>query len=650
MSAKRREIVESRVRRAAAALFAIVVFCGCGRCQEDPGSAQSDAASDDAAPGESARSGEERDRGAEDLPGSIRIVPVEVSGAGDLDEEGRRRLMALYRVSLRADELLCARRGSEYLRARRMLEQILIHIEAVPSRVAPKIRTFAKRFFAFHCGRDPLDGRPVSPRFIPGELAAAAQAALRAGAEMPTEDLPGKSLAADQLQELEALLEAVRPVIFPRREDVAPDAGDRDAGARDSGAVPDADEGPSGGGIVALLRISREAGIETAPFSAGERRVQYLRSAAGQPGEPSAIMGFRRGGIEGFGALVVIPDEKAGEVVEAIERAAPELRARISRLGAPRTPRGRARPRTVRAVQLVDAGGSWGPLLHARALAPSRGVTIEEPSSGDLWILLNVSAALDRAVGADLVRALSADTAVAERRLRCRRRSVAARRVLRELIGRGTDGTEQRAPGFLENRLGGLAPVIDELRADLAALYVALDPELADGPIFGGEECARALCEDYVASPLEWLALSQGEDSDPEQRAAIAAVRGFVQRGAVEMVTRPDGIGTLEVKGHDELREAVEEMLTEVRSIRAQGDRKRAERLLETGAPAAWKKAARLAAGRIDPPRRIGYLFPVPARGDPLRFDRSGGLLERELARAAARSRWTEIPPAGERR
>ena len=640
---QRRGIAESRARRAAAALVSIVVFCGCGRCGEGAGSAQSDAAGEDAAPEKSARSGKERERGVEDLPGSIRVVPVEVSGAVDLDREGRRKLEALCRASLRADELFCARRGSEYPRARRMLEQILIHIEAVPPRVAAKAQSFAKRFFLFHCGRDPLGGRPVSPRFIPGELAAAAQAVLRVGAEMPTEDLPGKSLEANQLQELEALLDAVRPVIFPRREGVAADAGSADAGTADGGAEPAA-------GIEELLRLLSEAGIETAPFSPARPRAQYLRSAAGEPGEPSAIIGFRRNGIEGFGALVAIPDEKGEEIVEAVESAAPELRARISRLGAPRILRGRSLPRTVRAVQLVDAAGSYGPWLHAGVPVPSRGPAVEEPSSGELWIPLNVSAALDRAVGADLVRALSAGDAAAERRLRCRRRSVIARRALRELIGRGTDGTEQRAPGFLENRLGGLAPAIDELRADLAALHIALDRELAAGPIFAGPDCAAALCDDYVASPLEWLALSRGEEPDPEQRAAIAAVRGLVQRGAVEMATREDGTRTLAVTGHDELREAVEEMLIEARSIRASGDRQRAERLLESGAPAAWKEAARLAAERADAPRRIGYLFPVFVREDPPRFERAGGVLERELARADARSRWMEIPPAGERR
>ena len=78
-------------------------------------------------------------------------------------------------------------------------------------------------------------GERTRPRFIPGQLAAAAQAALRNGADLDLPEVKGKGLAATRVEELEMLLDLVRPSIFGAGPEKKADAGVEDGAAEPAG-------------------------------------------------------------------------------------------------------------------------------------------------------------------------------------------------------------------------------------------------------------------------------------------------------------------------------------------------------------------------------------------------------------------------------
>jgi hypothetical protein len=241
-------------------------------------------------------------------------------------------------------------------------------------------------------------------------------------------------------------------------------------------------------------------------------------------------------------------------------------------------------------------------------------VEVDVGERGEVWLLTGAAAAFDRTVGTEIARAFSRDPATAALRMKWRARTRLALLALREAAGRGTDGTETRPPEWSAAHLGANAQVLAAMRADLAALHLAFDPTAQELGLVDGDECARALYEDYVG----WAFESYGFGAPPADLEAAAAarraiVRNLVASGAVE-VTGGDAGGGLRYRVADfaAARSGVARLLAEVRRIRFVGDAAAAAALIDTmrGSEARWQRDIEARYRGLVRPRAVGFSYP----------------------------------------
>jgi hypothetical protein len=602
-----------------------VLLWGCSLCGgEDAVDAGGQSADEVAAPEEPRAAEPAEPEGLEKL-GSLWLVDAEIKGFDQLDLAAK--LIALHhsRAAAAGDGILYGQVGEGLPRARRLLAGIMRNDKRIPASIRAKIAPFATRFFAFHGNVDPRTGDRLKARFIPGELAAAAQVAVEDGADIGLGDVPGTDLGASRLQELEVLMALVRPWIF---QPGAPPSGD-DAGAGEGS--PAAWSGEIKRVITHLegaLKMQRSAERERArqvieslsPDGAG--RVVDLSEEAPTSGI-ATIIGFvagaddERGADPAFGALVSVIDAEADEQLRALAAAAPAIDKRIAEeIGAQKTA-GRIEPTRVRAVQAVAASGLFGPVLPERGTGPAVvvGPILHVSEETGYLLLTNLAAAADQVVGESIVRAFSADEQIANRRIEHRGRARLAMLALRETVGRGTDGTERRPRDFLRNRLGEHVEVMAELRADLTAIYAAFDGQLAQIGLVSDAEQAKAIVDEYLSAALERLAfVTPGSRlTDPRHQALQIAVGNLIEKGLVT-VERGKGRLALRVPDYAALRSGVGELLATVRRIRNGGSKERAAELVEKHGgtpPSGWVETARRSWRDAGLPLTLGFVYPT---------------------------------------
>lgn len=532
--------------------------------------------------------------------GGVWLIPVDVSFATALEAPVARAVAAELEAARAADDALFERLGPENLRIRRTVEEILRHGDALSGATRGRLERYLLALRVHHGTAPRAEGARTNaagllrPEFIPGELASAAELAARSGAAFDVPRSPSL-LGADRVQEIEALMAAIRPAIFGR-----PDASEADAGA---GA----------------------AEIATAPHE----KIPALPKVEEAPGTCFLLgLGPAERGGEPRG-LVGVPAKEEQRLLDAVSAKAAALDKIVRAQGGGKSvTEAAAKGRRTRAVRDIFAAGALGP-LHGRGelwrMIDGPLVEVDAGGRGEVWLLTGAAAAFDGAVGRRIAGLYSRDEATARLRLEWRARTRLALLALREAAGRGTDGTETRPPGWIATHLGAHAELLAAMRADLAALYLALDPAAREIGIVASEECARALYEDYVG----WAFESYGFGAPPQDLAAAAAARRAIARnllakGAIE-VTGGDGKpGEWLRYGVTDLaaaRRAVGELLAEVRRIRYVGDAVAAAAMIDTmrGSEARWQRDVEARYRTLDRPRAVGFLYPPlrAVRGNP---------------------------------
>jgi len=584
-------------------ILAALAGCGTSGSEEGspPGVSPAEPSADGSFDGQTEPSAPD---GVEIVHGGWWVVPVEVDGIGALSREVRDDLLSRVRAARAADGILRDQLGPEHRRIVGMLDLLHEHGRDVPARILGKVETYRRRFLISHGNRDPLTGEVFRPRFIPGELAAAAQSAVRAGARLDTEGLGGIDLGATKIEELEALLAVVRPWIFGDRRRA--EAAGPDSGLASPAADPD---------LTSALRDLYAGRGGDGSSGEGLLGIRYRRSQAGI-GVAAGLLGGLdpRGCKDPFGAMVFLDAPDAQEVLDAARRAAARLERSLPSAGS-EAPAGRAGPREVRAVVAVLSTGALGPVLPAGTSILGDGPMIETNDGRIALFPVNLALAADRYVGVRAVRGMSADAEVAERRERWRRSARLARIALEAALAGGTDGTEGRPKGWTENRLGDLEPVVSALRRELAALYVAPSPLAEEIGVVPGEECARAIYDDFVCRAIEQRA-GLGDRrlrESPSARAVDIAISTLVDGGAVEERPVEGGGRLLAVADFGLMRDLAGRLLAEVRRIRYHGDRAAAEALcapLPEGRWRVWRRAAMDRWRAADLPRGLAFSYP----------------------------------------
>jgi dipeptidyl-peptidase-3 len=564
--------------------------------------------------------------------GNLWLIRAQVPAFDRLKAGSRQLAHSHWRAARAADGVLYRQLGGELARVRRMLAGVLSGGERLPGGMRAGLESYSARFFANHGSLDSCSGSKFTPRFIPGQLAAAAQGAMEQGADIGLADLPDMDLGASRLQELEALMKLVRPWIFDRSfvpARPAPDAGvaDEDAGLRAADLAP----------VIAPLRSSLALGEGAEQVWAGaviealEKRDPLAAAAVKLPDEPASgvrtiigsvpVEGDPQGLESAFAGLVTVADRYAEKALIELGRRAVELdRSVAEEVGAPKTA-GRVQSTKVHFAQALIATGWYGPILRDRDGCGFTPV-VREPDGGGLIVLTNLAEAADRALAGPIARALGAEGEVAARRAKCGFRSRLAMIALREIVGRGTDGTEKRPLEFLQNRLGEYRLVVDELRADLTALYLVYSPEVRELGLIADDEYARTAYDEYVDRALAQLVPHpHGAALDrPQMQAVQIIVRSLIAKRAVVEERGETGL-TLAVADYKEMRKAVGELLAAVRTIRHSGQGERAAELVKGmgGAPpAGWSESAKDSWRSAGLPAVVGFVYP------PLEVRRQG--------------------------
>jgi dipeptidyl-peptidase III len=144
------------------------------------------------------------------------------------------------------------------------------------------------------------------------------------------------------------------------------------------------------------------------------------------------------------------------------------------------------------------------------------------------------------------------------------------------------------AQGTDPNALKNYASPLEEVRADLFALYYLADPKLIELGLLSDEDAGKAAYDSYLRNGLmtQLVRILPGRQIEQAHMRCRASISGWVyERGrsdnVVEMITR-DGKVYVKINDYQRLRGLFGEMLAEVQRIKSEGDFEAGKNLIET--------------------------------------------------------------------
>lgn len=155
---------------------------------------------------------------------------------------------------------------------------------------------------------------------------------------------------------------------------------------------------------------------------------------------------------------------------------------------------------------------------------------------------------------------------------------------LHECIGHASG---KLAPGTDPNALRNYASPLEEMRADLFALYYMMDKKMTETGLFSSTETSKAGYDAYIRNGLltQLARILPGKDIEQAHMRCRAAISGWVfEKGrpdnVIEMVSR-DNKTYVRINDYEKLRKLFGEMLREVQRIKSEGDFEAGKTLIE---------------------------------------------------------------------
>lgn len=235
-------------------------------------------------------------------------------------------------------------------------------------------------------------------------------------------------------------------------------------------------------------------------------------------------------------------------------------------------------------------------VMEAGAAAPTTPIGINLPNAG--WIranhgsksvnLGNIVAAYDMASDGNGV--LEEFTYDETRLARAKEHGALAHKLhvdMHEVIGHAS-GQIEDGVGTTKETLKSYASALEEGRADLVALYYAMDPKLVELGLMPSLEVGKAEYDSYIRGGLmvQLARLELGEqieESHMRNRQMVAA--WAYEKGKPDNVIEKrvkDGKTYFVINDYDKLRELFGQLLREVQRIKSQGDYAAGKALIET--------------------------------------------------------------------
>jgi len=156
---------------------------------------------------------------------------------------------------------------------------------------------------------------------------------------------------------------------------------------------------------------------------------------------------------------------------------------------------------------------------------------------------------------------------------------------LHECIGHASG---KLAPGTDPNALKNYASPLEEMRADLFALYYMMDKKMIEIGLFKSEEPAKAEYDSYLRNGLltQVVRIQPGKDIEQAHMRCRSAISHWVyekgkDENVVEKILR-DGKTYVRINDYKKLRTLFGEMLKEVQRIKSEGDFEAGKAMIET--------------------------------------------------------------------
>jgi hypothetical protein len=517
--------------------------------------------------------------------GNVVLKRVDSEYFSSLPQQSKRLAYQYYLTSTFGEDLYYRQRGAEALRIRRMLLGIIGAGEQITSPIRNKILPYARRFFLSNGVRDQWTCQKIHPTFIPGELAAAAQAAIEKGIDLGVTEYDGAGLGANRLDQLVGLLDLLRPCIF------------------DSQFEPQAPKGPFhialAEQIKPLAKRLRGDNLSTGnAVKAFGHFADYLETGEKESlaayyskwtriDEPvELVLGFSQNGNckfsdnEIFFAMVAIRDEDRTQMLRRVAAEAAYFERQLPVNAMYKRTRGSIIPTTAGAYKLIYVAGGGAHLPLDSISLPADPIFRREFGYKSL-IFSNSQDTAGHESNRKRIREFSIDEDTAFRREKWLLAGQLGLDSLKEVIGRGAAeaNIRNKRPESTEQKLQMTS--LDELRSELVALYLVFDKKNTALGLIPEKECAQTVYDEYVSQYLEQITLiNTARETAYRTRAHNSIVQRILASGAAE-ITKFEGKFYARVLDYNGMRKTIGAMLDEVQRAWATGDYSKAQSMLK---------------------------------------------------------------------
>ncbi len=186
--------------------------------------------------------------------------------------------------------------------------------------------------------------------------------------------------------------------------------------------------------------------------------------------------------------------------------------------------------------------------------------------------------------GSGLLEEFAFDQAETDRSVKYGSLADALHTDMHECIGHASG---KLAPGTDPNALKNYASPLEEMRADLFALYFAMDQKMAETGLMTSTEPAKAQYDNYIRNGIiiQSARIKPGKDiEEAHMRCRSAIARWVYEKGrgdrVIEMVSRNQKT-FVKINDYEKLRQLFGEMLKEVQRIKSEGDFEAGKNMIE---------------------------------------------------------------------
>ncbi|MDX9772315.1 MAG: dihydrofolate reductase [Bacteroidales bacterium] len=187
--------------------------------------------------------------------------------------------------------------------------------------------------------------------------------------------------------------------------------------------------------------------------------------------------------------------------------------------------------------------------------------------------------------GSGFLEEFAYDQAEIERAVKWGSLSDALHTDMHECIGHASG---KLAPGTDPSALKNYASPLEEMRADLFALYYMMDPKMTELHLISSDEIAKAEYDNYIRNGLLTQTVRIKPDKDIEQahmRCRSAIAHWVFDKGQADNVietVKRDGKSYVRINDYRKLRDLFGQMLREVQRIKSEGDFEAGKNMIET--------------------------------------------------------------------